>query len=121
MRFLMGRSRHAQEAKRAVTEAVRRAERIIDEMMDAAGNSPSREAISDAIEAYIGANGEPRFRIECFRCGEAVVDTPLVYPSARGLWTWMPPAYYVAQFNHAENNRRCDACGTKFPVVQPGS
>ena len=119
MRFLFRRSRDARDAKRAVTEAVRRAETIIDEMMRAAVDPRSREAISAAIESYIETYGEPRFRIDCYRCGKAVADLPLVYPSARGLWTWMPPAYYVARFNHEENDRRCGACGAKFPVVEP--
>lgn len=105
-------------AQRAVTEAVRRAEAMIDAMMDAASDTRSREAISAGIEWYTENHGEPRFRIDCYRCGRAVVDLPLVYPSARGLWTWMPPAYYVARFNHDESHRRCDGCGAEFPVVE---
>lgn len=104
-------------ARKAVSEAVRRAEAMIEAMMDAASDPRSREAISAAIESYTESHGEPRFRINCYRCGETVVDLPLVYPSARGLWTWMPPAYYVARFNHEESQRRCEACGAEFPVT----
>lgn len=97
-------------------QAVLQAEALIDEMM-AGAIDRSREAMSDAIAAHMAAHGEPRFRIQCYRCGGAVVDLPLAYPSARGLWTWMPPAYYVARFNDDASSRRCDACGATFPTV----
>lgn len=117
MRFGKQNSEAIEGARRSVTEAVRRAEAMIDAMMDAASDPRSREAISTAIESYTEMHGEPRFRINCYQCGEPVVDLPLVYPSARGLWTWMPPAYYVARFNHEESQRRCAACGADFPVT----
>lgn len=97
--------------------AVLQAEALIDGVMAGVAVRRSREAMSDAIAAHIAAYGEPRFRIDCFRCGAAVADLPLAYPSARGLWTWMPPAYYVARFNDDASERRCDACGTQFPTV----
>lgn len=110
------RERAAQEA---LLRGLRRAEKVIDDIRARATDPNSREALSEAMAAHIEARGEPTFRIDCYRCGHAVVDLPLLYRSARGLWTWMPPAYYVAQFNEEESRRRCTACGADFPAVHP--
>lgn len=105
-------------AEHAVATAVMQAEALIERVM-AGVDHRSRESMSDAIEEYMAKHGEPRFRIPCFRCGEAVVDLPLAYPSARGLWSWMPPTYYVARFNNEANSRHCAACGAEFPLINP--
>lgn len=104
-------------ARAAVLKAVQEAEAVLDAIMAHVRDRRSREDISRAVEAYVAAHGEPAFRIACYRCGEAVLQVPLMYPSARGLWTWLPPAYLVARFNSDDACRRCPACGAPFEPV----
>lgn len=105
-------------AREAVLAGIQAAEAVLDAIMEKVVNRRSREEISRAIEAYIRAHGEPRFTIACSRCREKVVDWTLVYLNARGLWSWMPPGYLLAQFNGDETARRCPACGFTFPPVE---
>jgi len=104
-------------AREAVLDAVREAEAVLDAILAGVKDRRSREDISRAVQAYLATHGEPVFRIVCYRCGEAVLKMPLMYPSARGLWTWLPPAYLVARFNSDDACRRCPACGAPFEPV----
>lgn len=104
-------------ARAAVLQAVQEAEGVIDRIMAGVRDRRSREELSRAVEAYMEAHGEPRFRIVCYRCRGTVLEVPLVYPSARGLWTWLPPAYLVARFNSDDAYRRCSGCGASFEPV----
>lgn len=107
------------QARQAVLHALAQAESLIGEVMSSVVDRRSKESLSEAIQKYIDAYGEPRFRIRCPACGTFVVDLPLAYPSARGLWTWMPPTYYVAVFNRDSSKRRCQRCDAYFPPVNP--
>lgn len=107
-------------AREAVEQGVLEAEAVIGAIMGQVEDRRSREEISGAVAAYVAAHGEPRFSVRCYRCGGAAVDMPLIYPSARGLWSWMPPGYLLAQFNHNAAERRCRQCGAPFPRVEPG-
>lgn len=110
---------NGEKAAALVLTAVAEAEALIDDVMASAADRRSRDAMSRAIESYIAEHGEPRFLIHCYRCDNPVVDLPLAYRSARGLWTWMPPTYYLARFNENEQERRCADCDAQFPPVEP--
>lgn len=104
-------------AREAVLRGWREAEALLDAITASVPDLRDKQAVGEAIEAYMARWGQPQFRITCYRCGQAVVELPLVYPTARGRWTWMPPSYYVARFSHDPQYRQCPSCGAPFPPV----